>query len=208
MTIFWCDDFEGNKLNPKWVSSRFSQGGQNDGVWSRDIKDSKLHWIGTGGGTETIFWGEYLSIPVNAPGDIIIEALVRQKNISASFGGLGVGFNQAVLTAETRYGCSLNIAGGVASVDRKGKNNTVDTPFPGFPSRNKVTMATSDLLTKFRIVRKNGYVFIYQNELFVGQYSYAPVITSIDMNAIWLTNQIGTDKFIDWIKITPSSVVL
>ena len=40
----WYDDFTSNRLSDKWVTTRLSAGGQNDGVLTRTVKDSKVSW--------------------------------------------------------------------------------------------------------------------------------------------------------------------
>lgn len=207
----WIDDFEGNKLNPKWVATRISLGAQNDGVWTREIKDSKLYYRGVSGGTEGSYWGELLSLPVNALGDIIIECSCRQKLTTAwnhsRFGPAGVNFTTAH-AGQVSYGpCILTGAG---------TNNLfggfiagVPTNFPGFPSKNFITKGTDDIFLT-RLIRKNGYLFIYINGTFVGQGAYAAAITNVNIYSGWfqVANPTGQERWVDWIKVWPSSVVL
>lgn len=177
-------------------------------MWTREVKDSKVYWDGVNGGTESSWWGERISLPVNAPGDIIIEAQVRQK----WYGGAGLNSiidvavnNTAVFMTRTGEGMSL---GGASSNFRHGYNAGALTPLPGFPSRVYVGNLGADVITKFRIVRKNGYLFLYGEGTFLGQFAYAATITSVDILALWNIGAIACQKWIDWIKVWPSSVVL
>ena len=199
----WIDDFEGNKLSSKWVPTRYSQGGQNDGVWRREIKDSKVYWVAVSQGTEGNRWGEILTLPVNAPGDIIIEAPIRCKN-AANYGQMGIGVNHALYPSWERYGVTTYNEG-IRYVF--GSNVGTWTSFPGFPSKTYMgTYPTTDYSSIFKVKRKNGYIFLYADEKYLGSYAYAPTITTVDIIAWW--NAIGVEHWIDWIKVTPSSVVL
>ena len=202
----WIDDFESNKLDRRWVATRLSQGGQNNGVWTREVKDSKVYWVGVSVGTENGWWGEKISLPVNATGDIIIEASMRQKGNAAINATIGVGFNFALLSYYPRYGCALFMPGAGANY-KEGFNAGTATTFPGFPSKSSQP-ASSDIISNVRVIRKNGYVFLYMDGLFVGSYAYAPAITTVDIMAAWYIAEVSSQKWVDWIKVWPSSVVL
>ena len=202
----WIDDFEGNKLDSKWISSRHSDGGQNDGVWTRRIKDSKVYWNGVNTGTENNYWGEILSLPVNAPGDISIEALIRMKRTDGVYGSIGVGFNHANANAILKYGGVLFInassPGYVA-----GENNTTLTPFPGFPSQLFQGSLGADIIMKIRVIRKNNYAFIYMGNLYVGQYAYANTITTVDIVNYWYFPLCNNERWVDYISVWPRECV-
>jgi len=200
--------FPGNQLPKGWLATRFSQGGQNDGVWTRDIKDNKIYWTATSVGTETLYWGEYLSIPVNATGDIIIEATVRQKRTGGADSLLAIGFNYApAIAGANRYGTELSFWGW-SNNGKCGRNNGVRTPFPGRPATNFVVPLGVDIVSMMRVVRKNGNVFLYIDGTFVGQYAYAPTITTVDIIAQWYVNHFPVEKWLQDLSIYPSSVVL
>ena len=202
----WIDDFEGNKLNPKWVATRLSTGGQNNGVWTREVKDSKIYWNGVNVGTETGFWGETLSLPVNATGDIIVEALIRQKRTAGTTTVFGVGVNQSIITAETLNGVEI-IWPGIGANWMYGRRTGATTTWPGMPSKTYQAFGQDDI-KRIRIVRKNGVLFLYGDSQFVGQGTYAPTITTVDISANWYQAQTGAEKWVDYIKVWPSSVVL
>jgi len=206
VTIFWCDDFEGNKLNPKWVATRYSQGGQNNGVWTRDIKDSKIYWKPTSGGTETGWWGEIISLPVSAPGDIRIKAQIRQKRSAGSESRLGIGVNQSA-GISVKYGLEMDPTG-YAVQYFWGRNNFGQTAWPGFPSKVSNPTPSGDTIIIVTIVRKNGYLFIYGNNKYTGQNAYATSISTVDLVFLVQQADITHEKWIDWIEVTPSSVVL
>jgi hypothetical protein len=203
------DDFEWNKLNPKWVSTRLSQVGELNGTWVREIKDSKIYWNGVNGGTETGHWGEKLTLPVDAPGDIKVEARIRHNNIQAGlYNMVGVGVNHLLsANGSMRYGVCMSRAN-IGPVNLKaGFNNSAGTPFPGFPSKLS-QLGPADVITDMKIVRKNGYMFLYFDNLYVGQYAYATTITSVDLVALFFQAVLNSPKYVDWVKVTPSSVVL
>jgi hypothetical protein len=202
----WIDDFEGNKLSHKWVETRLSDGGQNDGVWRREVKDSKLYAVGVNGGTEAGFWGANIALPVNATGDIIIDAVIRHKANASLNGNIGIGINQAGFAFDIRNGLRSGLAGGGSAYIR-GFNATVPTPFPCMPSKSFTGPLGADLISPLRIVRKNGYVTLFINGQYVGQFAYAPVITTVDIVFLWRTNEVSSEKWVDWIRIYPRSVV-
>ena len=202
----WIDDFEGNKLSSKWVATRYSGGGQLDAVWTRVIKNSKIQWDGVSNGTETGWWGEYISLPVDAPGDIKIEALIRQK----WYGGggrnsnLGVGFGWSV--GNIVRGAILSLSY-VSSNYKLGYNAGAGTPLPGFPSKTNVGPLGADIISKVVCNRRNNYMFIYVDDTFLGQFAYAPTITSVDISATWAPNDISCFKSCDYISVWPREVV-
>jgi hypothetical protein len=191
------------------VATRLSDGGQNDGVWTREVRDSKLYWRGTNAGTEAGYWGEKLSLPVNAPVDIIIEAAVRQR---VTGGGaqrrLGIGFNHLLAATIIRYGVTFSNIGSEYII---GSNAGAATPFPSRPVQNALGPFGLDTLSTFKIVKRNGYVFLYAkygSNYYLGQYAYAPAITSVDIIFTNAAGIIDAEKWVDWIKVWPASVVL
>jgi hypothetical protein len=201
----WIDDFEGNKLSRKWVATRYSQGGQNDGQWLREVKDSKLYWSLVNGNTEGGYWGNVISLPVNAVGDIIIEAMVRRKH-TPQFGFIQIGVNNPSppVNNNVRYGVALAGAGQQVS----GTNNYGLTAFPGFPAKNNILLNQTDSLSKMRIVRKNGYLFLYDYGIYVGSYAYNVTIQSVDIFVGWFMNNPVSDYWVNYVKVWPESVVL
>ena len=174
------------------------------------MSDSKLHYIGVSRGTETGYFGEILSLPVNATGDIIVEAEVRQRRLAASSYGLfGVGVNQSA-TFQIRYGVHASLAG-TGNYYREGRNNAAYCTWPGFPSKIQQNSGLTDILSRCRVVRKNGYMFLYIDGFYVGQYAYATTITTVDFLFL-IRFDTGTfynnEAWAHWIKVTPSSVVL
>lgn len=201
----WIDDFEGNKLSHKWVATRYSSGGQYDGVWIKEVNDSKLYIKPTSVGTESAYWGEYTSLPVSATGDIKIDAHIRQKRNSGSSSLLGVGVNQSVGN-NLKYGVSMIFGGGVVNY-LIGNNNFVQTPFPARPTKTYAALSADQILS-CRIVRKNGFLFLYGNSFYLGQYAFAATITTVDIVFVQYQNDLGGERWIDWIKVWPASVVL
>ena len=201
----WIDDFEGNKLSSKWIASRFSAGGQNDGVWLRQVVDSKIYWIGTSDGTENNWFGEKLSLPVNAVGDIIVNAVVRHKANGGTNGILAVGVNQASMTDHVDYGVELLLTGGAIYI--RGYNGITITTWPALPSKLQNNTGSIDYLAELKIVRKNNVMFLYINGTFVGSYSFNPTITTVDILSIWHTN-FTAQHWVDWIKVSPKSVII
>jgi hypothetical protein len=202
---YWIDAFQGNKLNPKWTHNQYSGGGQKNGTYSFDIKNSKAFWVGTNGGTESAYWGDIMLLPVNATGDIKIEALLRQKVVNGLYGYLSLGINQPIDL--TKYGVRFNLAG-AGSNYRGGVNDFSSTSLPSMPSMTSQGPLGVDYISKFKIVRKNGYIFLYSDNLYVGTFAYAPTITNVAICAIWLTNTFLDEKSCEYVKIWPSSVVL
>ena len=208
----WIDDFEGNKLNPKWgTPTRFSGGGQLDGVYTYEVKDSKFFWQATSHGTENGYWGIWWALPVNAIGDIIVEARLRVRGIigGGNSGGFGISINHNGANVGCRYGTGLFSATGAYF---SGSNNYANTAWPGRPSKNQLGPLSTDEISDIRIVRKNNYMFLYNKGIFMGQYAYATAITNVGMQfyACGVAPQSVLDKIftIDWIKVWPSSVVL
>ena len=186
------------------MATRYSQGGQNNGVWTREIKDSKIYWVGTSIGTETGYWGERISLPVNAPGDIFIEAQLRQRIPGAGNGRFSIGVNEDSASFQAKYGCVLAMGAGATAI--WGTNNVIATLLPGFPGLAPSFIYPADFIAVCKIRRKNGYMFLYINEKYVGQYAYAPTITSVDIMA-YFQNTPAVPKWVDWLRVTPSSVV-
>ena len=203
----WTDAWQGNARNPKWVSNRLSAGGQNTGVWYSDVKNGKLYWKGQTINTESSWWGENMSLPVNAPGDLIIEAELRLERVTGVNRRMGVGFNQAGGATAVRYGTMLSWEGEMRYC---GMNALNRTPLPGMPVKSYITPGTSDQIIGLRVVRKNGYVFTYGNNTFLGQYAYAPTITTVDIiNLLFVGAQdIDIEGWCHLIRVWPSSVVL
>lgn len=203
----WIDDFEGNKLSSKWVATRFSVGGEADGVWLREIKDSKLYWVGVNLGTESNWWGEELALPVNAPGDIIIEAMIRFRRTAGLEGVLGIGFNSiGAISGPVFYGVNLGYEGANEYYATNAGGRTI---WPGSPEKDIMTPPTGDNLLHVRIVRRNGYVFLYANNFYMGHYAYALAINDVDI-INHLRNTPGDEtmqRWVDWIKVYPRSVV-
>jgi len=209
MCAFWCDDFDKDgKLNHKWTSTRLSGGGQNDGVWNLEVKDSKLYMVGVSGGTESGFWGHKLSLPVNATGDIVIEGRMRHHNFSggAIQGIFGVGINHNLASSSVRCGVEMNFSGTTSNYTF-GRNSHVKTPWPGMPSTVQVPLP-GDTLADFRIVRNADYVSLYIYGIFVGKYSFSSAITTVDIVSCWRITDIDTAKYLDYIKIYPEECVL
>jgi hypothetical protein len=206
----WIDDFEGNKLSSKWVEARYSQGGQNDGVWVREVKNSKLYWrnaTGGGGGTETGWWGENIQLLLNAPSDIKIEAQVRCKSGGANYDLVGISFNSVGAPAGPAYGMTGFFEGVFKT---QGYNIGAVTPWPGFPAMFNTAWASADNLINWRLVRKNGYSFYYVNNTFVGQGVYNSLITSVNIYFRRFTNSGGlvNENWVEYISVTPREVVL
>jgi len=203
--VSWIDDFEGNKLNPKWVATRISGGGQNNGVWTREVKDSKLYWKPTNSGTESDVWGEKLSLPVNVPAgtDIKVEATWRIKisGVGGFYPGVGMDSTNYVLNGVQTY------AGAAGNPYLAGKSTVGATNWPGFPSRNNIPLP-SDVIVPMRIVRKNGYVFLYGYGMYIGSYSNNNAISNVNINLNAITTMLAIEIWLDWIRVTPSSVVL
>lgn len=199
----WTYDFEGNQLDRRFIRTRLSAGGQNNGVWSSDISSSKLYWKGTAQGTESDYWGEKISLPVNAPGDIEVDASIRIKKGAGTAGLFGIGFNQNATLI--RYGCELNV--GALGIYLVGRNNTAQTALPGMPSKTSIGPLTTDVVSSLRVVRKNNYIFLYMDGRLIGQYAYATAITSVDLTALCYIAQFGHEYFCEWIRVSPSSVV-
>ena len=201
------DDFEGPKLSHKWVATRYSQGGQNDGQWLREVKNSKLFWKGLNAGTEAGYWGEWLSLPVNALGDIIIDTDIRLKRISGVGNYIfGVGFNQTA-NLIPRYGVMQLYTGG--AIYCHGRNNFSQTVFPAMSSKNQYgPVATNDCLLPARIVRKSNYAFLYIGGFYIGHFAYASTITSVDIVSMWQNGVFDSEMSMDVIRVTPASVVL
>lgn len=201
--------FPDNKLPYGWTATRVSLGGQNDGSWRRDIKDGKIYYVGLNAGTESNYWGEWLSIPVNAVGNIIVDATIRQKRNANTLGGIGVGINQLAAASGIRNGCELNFLGAARNYIR-GMIAGVNTAWPGRPAQTIQALGDDELIN-LRVVRIAGassYVFLYIDNKYVGQGALAGTITSVDVLTTWGTGQLASEKWLQLLSITPSSVVL
>lgn len=204
--MFWRDDFNGNKLDSKWVPITFSVGGQFTGTFTRDIRDSKIGWLGAAGNTESDYWGDKISLPVNATGDIIITANMRERS-AVQFGGIGIGVNNPSPPPQRppRYGMSL--AGNLSQIS--GWNNYAITPWPAMPSKTYLNFNVTDYITEFKIVRKNGYIFLYIGDKYVGSFAYATTISTVDITASWYqAGHVNSQKWVDYVEIWPREVVL
>jgi hypothetical protein len=190
------------------VATRFSGGGEADGVWRREIVNGKLYWVGVNLGTESNWWGEDLALPVNAVGDIIIEAQIRYRHNTGLEGLLGIGFNHAgFINGPVRYGMNLGYEGQneyFGSALAGGR-----TIWPGTPEKDIMTPPTGDNTLTVRVLRRNGYVFYYANNFYVGHFAYAATITEVNI-INHLRNTPGDEteqRWVDWIKVYPRSVV-
>jgi len=177
---YWRESFKGNRMSPKWRATRWSLGGQLTGVWVQEVRDGKLYWKATSHGTESDYWGQWLSIPVNAVGDIIVEAQTRLKGPTAggSPGLVSVGINHSVAASVIRYGAATVHA---TNNYFRGVIDYSNTPWPGLPSINQTRALGTDEITNIRIVRKNGYLHIYNKGIFMGSYAYATAISTVDL---------------------------
>ena len=207
----FVDAWQGNKRNFRWQSNRLSAGGQNTGVWYSNIKDGKLYWKGQTTNTESSWWGEDMSLAVNAPGDITIEAELRLKRITGTNRRMGIGVNQGAVpfpsNTTVRYGVLLSWE---ALLYYYGLNAGGLTPFPGRPAQSSMTPGGSDYILNLRLVRKTGYIFLYGNNTFIGQFAYAPTITTVNIVNVLFTGaqDIDIEGWCHWLKIWPKEVVL
>jgi hypothetical protein len=101
----------------------------------------------------------------------------------------------------------FNLAG-AGSNYISGENGFTATPIPSMPSKTTQGPLGVDIISKFRIVRKNGYIFLYSDNLYVGTFAYTLTINNVAICAIWLTNTFLDEKTCEYVKIWPSSVVL
>jgi hypothetical protein len=204
---YWRESFKGNRMSSKWRATRFSQGGQLDGVWTREVRDGKLYFKPVNVGTEASQWGERLYLPLNAPsgGDFIIEADWRIKVSAGCTFYPGVGVNSsggAVMNGVRTYaGFAANSYLGGAS------NITFPLPWPGFPSQ-QVQPLPSDTNVRMRIVRKNGIVHLYGDNKYVGSYAYSNAITSLDLWLITNTNSYSIEIWVRQVSVWPKEAVL
>ena len=171
------------------------------------MKDSKVSWTGVSGGTEGDWWGEKISLPVNAVGDIILESLIRQKwyGPGGRNGNLTIGFG-GNLGESIRYGGGLSLAN-VSNNYKYAINSGSSVALPSFPSKNSVGPIGTDVLTRIRISRINGYISVYIDNTFLGKFAYAPAITTVDIVATFKLSYVECYKSVDWIRVTPSAVV-
>jgi hypothetical protein len=204
---YWRESFNGNRMSPKWRATRYSTGGELDGVWTREVRDHKLYWHPLSSGTESMYFGEWLSLPVNSPGDIIVDAVIRGKGYGGAPNGfIGVGFNQ-VAASRVLYGAQLNFPASVFAAFY-GTNNLAIWPWPGFPSKIYMMTAESDLICSLRVVRQGGYMTIYINGYCVAQYAYAPTITTVEIYSTWQHLQIQEDHWLHNLTVWPREAVL
>jgi len=204
----FVDDFEGNALNYKWVPSRLSLGGQNDGIWTRQIKNSKLYYNGVSQGTENSYWGEKLSLPINAwTGDMRIEAQMRLKYSGGpgNIAVLGMGVNEAP-GSEIGNGVEV-IFPGAGVIFLYGRLGGLSSNWPARPAQNQLNTTVTDFLASVVIVRKTGYLFLYCNGFYVGQGAIAGAINTIDIKNNWYQGQIGFERWVDYVSVWPREVV-
>ena len=192
-------------MDRRWATTRYSAGGQNDAVLTRIIADSKVYWKVASAGTESGYFGQVISLPVNATGDIIIEASIRHKNNTDGYGGISVGVNQTPSNG-IKYGTVLAAVLGTISI--AGLNNLVVIPFVAHPNMTRLDLPGGDVVSTIRLVRKNGYLFIYNYGYYIGSYAYAATITTVDIFNRWWNAAIAAERWIDWIKVWPKEVVL
>ena len=204
----WIDDFEGNKLNRKWVATRFSVGGQNNGAYTATVSDSKLRLAAIGAGTESDYWGVIHTLPVNAVGDIIVDAQIRAKLLGGSaFGRFGVALNQPTV-CYAQYGGEIGQPGAGANYLIGHNGGTAGTRLPGFPSKAFLGPLGIDDIAHIRLVRKNNYLAIFINNTLIGMNAYPAAVTNVGIVASWYAGTYQNEGWIDWLRITPSSVVL
>ena len=204
----YINDFNRAEDLKRFVVTRISTGLQNDGVFTRTVKNSKIIWAAVNAGTETGYFGEKLELPVNAPGDITVEAVCRLKRTAGVSGAyLGIGVNQSGSGIQRpRYGVVAGVDGS-GTQEWYGSNNAALTTFPGFPSMLAVQSQPSDSILSFKVVRKNGYIFLYINGFYVGQYAYATTITDVAIVNTWFFNSFGSQRTVDYLRIWPKEVV-
>jgi len=206
----WIDDFEGNKLSKKWVATRISDGGQNDGVYAHEVKNSKVRFTATSQGTEASYWGEFLKLPinVNAVGNIIVDARIRHKsNGSAGPEGIGIGFNQQGFTFNVNKG--IFVSNNLLELRMTGRDTGAAQPFPARPAQQTMWLsAIGDAILDVHIVRKNGRMFVYGNNVYLCSYAYAVALTDVSIVADRYTDRFSSEFYCDFIRVTPESVVL
>jgi hypothetical protein len=186
---------------------RYSSGGQNDGVWTRVIKDSKIYWSKVNRGTESSYWGEKLTLPVSAAGDIIAEASIRMKRISGQIGRIAVGFNDTGTGGTIRNGAEiLNFGGAGTTCLDSYVSGAGPGPLPARPSQTYV-LCSDDIISNLRVVRKNGYLFVYSNGFYLKQAALAATITTVDIIALQFADIGSFDMWIDYISVWPREVV-
>jgi hypothetical protein len=166
------------------------------------IKDSKLYWAGVATNTESSYWGEDLSLPVNATGDIVIEAGLRQKDSGSVFSIFPMGVNQGVLGL-VRYGVESSVSYWY------GRNNGANVNLPGYPAHNYIGPHGLDVNYVARVVRRNNYLFLYIDKFYMGSYAFAAPITTVDIGSHWGlgVNDWKTERWIDYISVWPREVV-
>jgi hypothetical protein len=173
------------------------------------VKNSKVSWVATGVGTEAGGWGEKISLPVNAPGDIIIEANLRLKRTSA-FAIIGIGVNHGAATTLPipRYGCQ--IYDGPPNMALYGINNGAYTvPIPARPSQTNISVQNiADMVATARVIRKNNYLFMYLYGFYLGSYAFASTITTVDIVTSWWQPNVGEPSWCDYISVWPREYVL
>jgi hypothetical protein len=157
-------------------------------------------------GTESGYWGELLTLPVDAPGDIRIDAQIRQKWNAGGMARLGVGVNNAPLAGGAiRNGAQLTTIGGPTY--KEGLVALANRTFPGFPAMTGQNTGLADLISNIVVMRKNNYIFIYLDGLYVGQAAFAASITTVDIISSWNTGVFNVEKWIDYISVWPRECV-
>jgi len=204
----WIDDFTSNRLSEKWVPTRVSLGGQKDGQWIREIKDSKIYWRPTNAGTETSRWGESLYLPINAVGDFSAEVQWRWKKTGIYAAG-------AYLIGLQVQGVSLNTYISAHSAGFSGDLLILGcgTGLPGFPSMIYLyTGMPYDVTAVLKLVRKNGYLFSYFNNTYTGFRSFPEQLINVILSftvASGIDYNLSVQEYqVDWVKVWPREVVL
>ena len=82
------------------------------------------------------------------------------------------------------------------------------TTFPGFPGMNIQDLVAPDYTTIIRVIRKTGYMFLYMDQVYVGQFAYANAITNVDIIAAWRTNEFTVEKWVEYFKVWPKEALV
>lgn len=212
----WIDDFEGNKLNPKWVVTRYSVGGQNNGVWTLEVKDSKLQFIPSDLGTESSWWGPLITLPVSiaAGQNFSVEYAGRWKELTPNndMSQCYINLNDGVvLRGYAGYNDNWGATPGVFTASVTGMGNVT---YPGTPlGLIGTSYLPGDGVYTIRCTRRNNYVKTvveYGGGHLLGNFLYAGTLTSLQFQmAIFTTHFTAGDLLtVDYIKVSPPSVVL
>jgi len=210
----WIDDFLGNDLKPHWSIYRYSSGGENDGVWTLDAKNSKLYFKPANVGTESAYWGPWLDLKINSANDIIIELLGRMKSSGVGAtgrnGSLCLGVNRSLYAVSNtcRYGLNADRGGGTVNYF-VGKANGIVQPQPGFPASTWYTMNLTDQVFRLKMVRTGGQMVMYVDDHLQASYPYTTLIDEITVKlVVYTTLGMDTEMWIDAIKVWPDECVL